>query len=60
MGRLRWKIAADTSRSQAGYGPNQVVGRLFSPLQEVGGVGVHAVACRAPIRTSARPKSVSS
>jgi hypothetical protein len=58
MGPLRWKIAADTSRSQAGYGPNQVVGPLFSPLQEVGGVVFHAVACRAPINTLARPKSV--
>jgi hypothetical protein len=37
-GPLRGKIAADTSRSQASYGPNEVVGRLFSPLREVGGV----------------------
>jgi hypothetical protein len=58
LGPLRQKTAATTSRSQVGRGPNWLVGHPFSPLDEFWGVVFHAVACRAPISTLARPKSV--
>jgi hypothetical protein len=58
LGPLRQKTAAATSRSQVGRGPNWLVGHPFSPLDEFWGVVFHAVACRAPISTLARPKSV--
>ena len=37
---------------------DQVVGRLFSPWRQSNHAVFHAVACRAPIITLARPKSV--
>ena len=52
------KISSGVTRSQTVSSQNLLVGRLFSPLHEVGVVVFQAVACRAPIITLTRPKSV--